>query len=64
MSISSYVDITRKEALDCVFKELLSQQEELLRLAVNAMSNSELASRLHSDYYFFHVSGKGQLEEK
>lgn len=63
MSISSDVGITRKEALERVFKRLMSKQENLIRKAVNHMTNDELASELHSDTYFYHVEGKGKLKE-
>jgi hypothetical protein len=64
MSICSDIDITRKEALECVFKQLMWKQESLIRKAVNGMSNDDLASELHSEMYFYHVSGKGKLKEE
>lgn len=63
MSISSDVDITRQEALEIVFEKLIYKQSELVKKAVNAMTNDELASELHTDLYFYHVSGKGKLKE-
>lgn len=63
MSISSDVVITRQEALERVFNDLMSEQEMLIRKAVNYMRNHELASKLHSDLYFYHVDGKGRLKE-
>ena len=63
MSICSDVGIERQKALEMVFKTIMSQQEELIRKAVNGMNNSELASELHSELYFFHVTGKGKLKE-
>ena len=63
MSISSDIDITREKALKRVFNILMSQQEMLVRKAVNAMSNDELASELHTDMAFYHVSGEGRIKE-
>lgn len=63
MSISSDVDITRQEALEIVFEKLMYKQSELVKKAVNAMTNDELANELHTDLYFYHVSGKGKLKE-
>jgi len=64
MSICSDVDITREKALERVFKKLMSKQENLIRKAVNGMNNDDLASELHSEMYFYHVSGKGKLKER
>lgn len=63
MSISADITIKRQEALERVFKRLMSQQEELVRKAVNSMSNDDLAGYLHSELYFYHVEGKGRLKE-
>jgi hypothetical protein len=64
MSICSDVDITRQKALERVFKNLMFRQEDLIRKAVNGMSNDELASELHSEMYYYHVSGKGKLKDR
>lgn len=64
MSICSDIYIERKEALERVYKFLMSQQEDLIRKAVNSMDNNELASQLHSEMYYYHVTGKGKLEKK
>ncbi len=64
MSISSDVDITREKALNRVFTNLVRQQTNLVRKAVNAMTNDELASELHNDMYFFNVEGEARLKEE
>lgn len=61
MSISADITIKRQEALERVFKRLMSQQEELVRKAVNSMSNDDLADYLDSELYFYHVEGEGRL---
>jgi hypothetical protein len=64
MSISSDVTITRQEALEMVFKKIMSQQESLIRKAVNSMDNYELGSELHTDMRFYDVEGdEGKLLE-
>ena len=63
MSISSDVDIPREKALRILLRQLLYEQEVIIRKALNSMTNDELACRLHSDTYFYHVSGKGKLKE-
>jgi hypothetical protein len=64
MSISSDVTITRQKALEAVFKKLMYKQTQLIRRAVNGMSNDDLASELHSELYFYDVEGEGRLKEE
>lgn len=62
MSICSDVSIKRQDAVEQVFKILMGQQEELIRKAVNGMSNLELAIELGSEIYYYTVIGKGKLK--
>lgn len=61
MSISSDVSISRKKALEKVYRKLMAQHEDLVIRALNAMSNDDLAGELHCDMYFYHVDGKAKL---
>jgi len=64
MSISSDVEVTRQKALQVLYSSMIFEYGEILKHALNNMSNSELASRLNKDcdLYFHDVKGKGKLE--
>lgn len=64
MSISSDVTITRQKALEAVMFQLSVNHINLIRKAVNSMTNDELAMELHNDMNFFHVEGEGILKEE
>lgn len=55
MSIQSDIYITRKNAKKQVKGKLLREQEYLVDLAVEAMSNSDLGSMLTDEHYFINV---------
>lgn len=58
MSASSDVLITREEAEKRVESVLMSTHTVLVYQAIKGMTEEELASYLHSEYYFYHVEKK------
>lgn len=63
MRISAAVGITKEEAKRKVRSILMHQQQVLIEKAINGMDNDELASYLHSDYYFYHIEEENNEED-
>lgn len=57
MSICSDVEISREKAEKQVADILWHNHKNLINKAVKGMSNAELTSYLHTDLYFYSISG-------
>jgi hypothetical protein len=64
MSICSDVDITRDEAGKRVKAILLREQEILIDLAIKAMRDFDLTSRLNSDMYFYNIQKTKKVKDE
>lgn len=64
MSICSNVTIKREKAANWLLNQKLDEHKDLLIRAINAMSNSDIASELNKneDLYYYEVEGKYKLK--